>query len=173
MEVKQEQDILPVEGCEMKTEFMDFPNVSFHSSVKTEIKEDHYVAVADSLNNDTKTYFVNDSNRLNMDISVGGIKVEEEEEEDKAELVQIENVMELKREIKQEEITVEDVKDESPEGEDSSDFLENKMGMIQTLPALTPDKERHLSQHSEENLCGICNKQFSRKDAFKKPSSKA
>uniref|UniRef100_A0A6P7GLC1 Uncharacterized protein LOC114338183 isoform X2 n=1 Tax=Diabrotica virgifera virgifera TaxID=50390 RepID=A0A6P7GLC1_DIAVI len=91
MEVKQEQDIFPVEGCEMKTEVIDFPNVSFHSFVKTEIKEEDDQYVADSLNNDTKNFLVNgcSSNQLNMDISVGDIKLEEEE--DKPELVQIEN----------------------------------------------------------------------------------
>ncbi|CAG9830447.1 unnamed protein product [Diabrotica balteata] len=176
MEVKQEQNLCPIEECKVKTEFIDFPNVSVPSSLKTDIQEDQYVD--DSISNDTKSYFVDGcpSDHLNMGITVEDIKLKE----DKAELVQIEDVMEIKDEIKQEvgeydkesqlstSISIEDVKDEPPKGEDCSGFLEKSKMKIKTLPEFTRNKERCLSQLTEELLCAICNKQFFRKDDLKK-----
>ncbi|XP_072380081.1 uncharacterized protein [Diabrotica undecimpunctata] len=170
MEVKQEQPLCPIEECVVKTEFIGFPKVSVHSSLKTEIQEDQYVE--DSIKNDTKSYFVDGcpSDHLNMDITVEDIKLEE----DKAELVQIGDVMEIKHEIKQEvgeydkesqlftPIKLEDVKDEPPKGEDCSGFVEgNKMEVIKTSPELAFNKEQYLGQFTEEFLCEICYKQFS------------
>ncbi|XP_072380082.1 uncharacterized protein [Diabrotica undecimpunctata] len=177
MEVKQEQPLCPIEECVVKTEFIGFPKVSVHSSLKTEIQEDQYVE--DSIKNDTKSYFVDGcpSDHLNMDITVEDIKLEE----DKAELVQIGDVMEIKHEIKQEvgeydkesqlftPIKLEDVKDEPPKGEDCSDSLEkNRMEIIKTLPERLSNKkrvEKHSGKQSYE--CETCLKSFSRRYALK------